>query len=87
MVAEEVTILFAADSGTVANVIDPDDLPAGCTPSGDNGEQFTGAGGEHIERYCEVDTVIGSDHGKAACTWQCTDVTRALRSIPKSDWS
>ena len=31
---EEVTILVAADAGAVANVIPPDDLPAGCVPSG-----------------------------------------------------
>ena len=80
---EEVTIVVAADSGAVTNVINPSELPAGCVPTGANGEHFVGASGEHIERYGEVDTVVSSRHGKVACTWQAADVTRALHSISK----
>ena len=79
----EVTITVAADSGAVGNVIHPNDLPAGCVPSGANGEHFIGASGEHIERFGEVDTVITGPNGKVACGWQCADVTRALQSISK----
>ena len=79
----EVTIVVAADSGAVTHVIHPSQLPAGCVPTGANGDHFTGAGGEHIERFGEVDTVLTGSHGAAACAWDCADVSRALHSIAK----
>ena len=80
---DEVTIVVAADSGAVANVINPSKLPAGCVPTGANGKHFVGASGEHIERYGEVDTVVSCSHCNLACAWQAADVTRALHSISK----
>ena len=78
----ETTIRVAADTGAVANVINPDDLPADClTELEPDGTHFTGAGGGHIERYGEVDTIISSEHGRVGCNWQCADVNRALHSI------
>ena len=79
----EVTIAVAADSCAVDNMIHPNDLPAGCVPSGANGEHFIGASGEHIERFGEVDTVITEPDGKVACGWQCANMTCALHSISK----
>ena len=79
----EVTIVVAADSGAVSHVIHPSQLPAGCVPTGANNDHFTGAGGEHIERFGEVDTVLTGSHGAAACAWDCADVSRALHSVAK----
>ena len=79
----EVTIVVAADSGAVTHVIHPSQLPAGCVPTGANNDHFTGAGGEHIERFGEVDTVLTSSHGATTCAWDCADVSRALHSIAK----
>ena len=79
----EVTIVVAADSGAVTHVIHPNQLPAGCVPTGASNDHFTGAGGEHIERFGEVDTVLTSSHGPTACAWDCADVSRALHSIAK----
>ena len=74
---------MAADSGAVTHVIHPSQLPAGCVPTGATGDHFTGAGGEHIERFGEVDTVLTGSYGPAACAWDCADVTRALHSVAK----
>ena len=79
----EVTIVVAADSGAVSHVIHPSQLPAGCVPTGANNDHFTGAGGEHIERFGEVDTVLTGSHGAAACAWDCADVSRALHSVAR----
>ena len=68
--------------GAATNVINPSELPAGCIPTGANGEHL-GASGEHIERYGEVDTVVSCSHCILACVWQAADVTRALHSISK----
>ena len=74
---------MAADSGAVTHVIHPSQLPAGCVPTGANNDHFTGAGGEHIERFGEVDTILTSSHGATSCAWDCADVSRALHSIAK----
>ena len=79
----EVTIVVAADSGAVTHVLHPSQLPAGCVPTGANNDHFTGAGGEHIERFGEVDTTLTSSHGATSCAWDCADVSRALHSIAK----
>ena len=79
----EITIVVAADSGAVTHVLHPSQLPAGCVPTGANNDQFTGAGGEHIERFGEVDTTLTSSHGATSCAWDCADVSRALHSIAK----
>ena len=78
-----ITIVVAADSGAVTHVIHPSQLPAGCVPTGANNDHFTGAGGEHIERFGEVDTILTSSHGATSCAWDCADVSRALHSIAK----
>ena len=48
---EEITITVAADTGAVANVINPDDLPAGVEPDGVVKHHFIGASNEHIENW------------------------------------
>ena len=82
-VPEGVTILVAAVSGSVANIIHPDGLPAGCVHSGANAQHFAGFGGEHIERFSEVDIATTCSHRRGACCWECADMTRALHSISK----
>ena len=79
----EVTVIVAADSSAVTHVIHPSQLPAGCVPTGATGDHFTGADGEHIKRFGEVDTVLTGSYGPEACAWDCADVTRKLRSISK----
>ena len=79
----EITIVVAADSGAVTHVIHPNQLPAGCVPTGANNDHFTGAGGEHIERFGEVDTILTGSHSSTKCAWDCADVSRALHSIAK----
>ena len=44
-------------------------------------EHATGASGEHIEHFGEVDAVLTSLYGPAACAWDCADVTRAFHLI------
>ena len=73
----------SADSVAVTHVIHPSQLTAGCVPTGANNDHFTGAGGEHIERFGEVDTTLTSSHGATSCAWDCADVSRALHSIAK----
>ena len=67
----------------MTHVIHPNQLPAGRVPTGASNDHFTGAGGEHIERFGEVDTVLTGSHGATACAWDCADVSRALHSIAK----
>ncbi len=84
MAPQEVRIKAAADTGAVDNVIGVEDLPRGAVPSGNkDGKHFVGAGGDTIERFGDVDTLIKSAHGEMACGWQVADVTRALHSISK----
>jgi hypothetical protein len=84
MAPKEVRIKAAADTGAVDNVIGVEDLPAGAVPSGNkDGKHFVGAGGDTIERYGEIDTLIKGKHGEMTCGWQVADVTRALHSISK----
>ena len=77
----EVTVIVPPDSCAVTHVIHPSQLPAGCVPTGATGDHFTGAGGEHIEHFGEVDTVLIGSYGPAACAWDCADVTRSFHSI------
>jgi hypothetical protein len=83
-VPDVVRVRAAADTGAVDNVIGPASLPRGAVPSGNkDGKHFCGAGGDTIERYGSVDTLIESIYGEMACEWQVADVTRALHSISK----
>ena len=82
--AAEVHIRPAMDSGAVANVIHPVDLPAGAAPSGNpQGKHFVGANNSEIKRYGHVDTVLkGATLPKdVTCRWQVADVTRPLNSV------
>ncbi len=81
-VAERVTIRPAMDSGSVANVLHPSDLPAGAEPSPNTtGRHFAGAGGGRIERFGTCETLLEGEHGAVTCKWQLADVTRPLHSV------
>ena len=50
---EEVTMQVAIDSGSCANVANPEDLPPNCTitPKEPHEKDFHGAGGDRIKKY------------------------------------
>ncbi len=82
--AAEVHIRPAMDSGAVANVIHPADLPAGAEPSGNpQGKHFVGANNSEIKRYGHCDTLLtgASLPREVTCRWQVADVTRPLNSV------
>ena len=82
MAVLEKTVSCAMDSGAVANVISPDDLPDDVTPSGNpEDKSFYSAGGERIRRYGYADTLMHGQAGAIGCRWQAADVTRALNSV------
>jgi hypothetical protein len=81
-VAERVMIRPAMDSGSVANVLHPSDLPAGAEPAPNTtGRHFAGAGGGRIERFGTCETLLEGEHGAVTCKWQLADVTRPLHSV------
>ncbi len=81
-VAERVAIRPAMDSGSVANVLHPSDLPAGAVPSPNTtGRHFAGARGGRIERFGSCETLLEGEHGAVSCNWQLADVTRPLHSV------
>ena len=48
------------------------------------GGNFSGAGGETIERYGEADVLMTGENGaNIGITWQAANVSRALHSISK----
>ena len=69
-------------SGSCRNVTHPKTLPAGTkvTPN-TSGKQFSGAGGEVIEKFGGCMTNIESVHGQVGCRWHVADVTRPLHSV------
>ena len=72
----------AADSGSVANTIGPEDLPEGLGPSGNpTGAEFRGANNSPIRRYGHVDTLCETKTGKHGTRWEASDVNRALQSV------
>ena len=78
---ERVPVRVAIDSGSVANVIGPDDLPEGVRPPGNPRTHFVGAGGGTIKKHGTCDTMMEGESGKCACRWQVADVTRPLHSV------
>ncbi len=79
---ESVKIKPAMDSGAVANVVHPAELPDGVevVPI-ETDTHFTGAGGGRIKRFGSCVTKLSSEHGDVGCGWQLADVTRPLHSV------
>ncbi len=79
---EKVRVRVAADSGAVANVINPGSLPSDAkpTPNADD-THFVGAGGGRIRKYGTYTSKLESEHGAVGCNWQVADVIRPLHSI------
>ncbi len=79
---ERVIIKPAVDSGAVANVLHPRDLPSDAEPVPlETDKHFVGAGGGNIERYGTCATRLEGEHGEIGCNWQLADVTRPLHSV------
>ncbi len=79
---EKVKVRPAMDSGAVANVLNPKDLPSDAEPvPNTSGKHFVGAKGDTIEKYGTCDTICETDHGMVGCHWQLADVTRPLHSV------
>ncbi len=80
--AQVVKVKVAADSGSVANVIRPADLPPDAVVvENTSGRDFVGAGGGRIRKYGSCNTMLRGKHGPIGCGWQVADVTRALHSV------
>ena len=81
---EIVKVSVAMDGGAVDNVIGPDELPAGTTPSGNTtGKHFVGASGERIHKYGHCSTMLVGAKGEVGCKWQVADVTRPLHAVSR----
>ena len=81
-IQDEVKVKVAMDSGAVAPVVNPEDLPAGCQVVKDtSGKDFVGAGGERIRKYGTAKTIMCGKHGRVLCDWRVADVTRPLHSV------
>ncbi len=79
---EEVTIRAAADSGAVANVIHPAELPCDASPEPNTtGRHFVGANNTRIEKFGSCKTKLVSEHGAVGCDWMLADVSRPLHSV------
>jgi len=86
LVAEEqVQVEVTMDSGSVVNVMHPEDLPSGCQVQKTNKtKNFVGANGGVIANHGVADTQMSPvEQGNGAevrCRWDCADVTRPLLS-------
>ena len=79
---ERVKVQVAMDSGSVDNVVHPDDLPVDVVPPGnEDGTHFSGANGSTIKKYGRVVTLLQNDQYKYGCGWEVADVTRPLHSV------
>jgi hypothetical protein len=80
----EVELVLTMDSGSVVNVMHPEDLPAGCEiQKKENSENFVGANGGAIINHGMTDTQLTPDTGQGQpvrCRWDCAEVTRPLIS-------
>ena len=78
--------MVAIDSGSVDNIVHPDDLPddVKVVPNGPGVKHFKGANDSHIERYGTIATTLKQE-GKPAIRGDCigADVSFALRSVSK----
>ena len=79
---EAVIVRPAMDSGAVAPVIHPKELPSDARPvPNTTGKHFVGANKSKIERFGSCDTLLEGEHGAVGCTWQLADVSRPLHSV------
>ena len=79
---ERVRIRPAMDSGAVANVIHPKELPDDAVVKPNtSGRHFRGANNSVIENYGDVDTPLGTPAGEVGCGWKSADVSRPLHSV------
>ena len=81
-VMQETKIWVAIDSGAVRSVAHPSVMPVGIkiTPNID-GEHFSGAGGEAIERFSECETLLTGADSQINGRWSLADVYRPLHSV------
>ena len=81
-IREKVRIRPAMDSGAVANVLHPKDLPADAEPKPNTtGRHFVGANNSKIEKYGSCVTQLESELGAIGCNLQLADVSRPLHSV------
>ncbi len=79
---EKVTIRPAVDSGAVANVVHPKDLPADVeVEPNETDSHFVGAGGSRIRKFGRCRTRLKTQHGDIGCDWQVAEVTRPLHAV------
>ena len=81
-IMEEVEVEVANDSGSVAHVVGPEDVPSNVTRfKGPNMEDFKGAGGDGIKNYGKAQVEIVQEDGTCVdCDLNVAAVTRALHS-------
>ena len=81
---EVVELEVTMDSGSIVNVLHPEDLPAGCeVEKRSSTRNFVGANGGVIENHGYADTNMQSIDDKGPeirCRWDCAEVTRPLIS-------
>ena len=79
---ERVRIRPAMDSGAVANVIHPKELPDDAVVKPNTtGKHFRGANNSVIENYGDAETILESQTGEVGCGWKVADVSRPLHSV------
>ncbi len=84
---EEVEVYVASDTGSVAHVVGPKDLPGSirvrAPPSG-KVRNFVGAGGDGIKCHGEATVELLQENGNVVSTdFQVADVVRPLHSVSK----
>jgi hypothetical protein len=80
---EIVEVEVTMDSGSIRNVMHPEDLPAGCQVERQpNTKNFVGANGGKIENHGTTETHMQDVDGgqNVRCRWDCAEVTRPLIS-------
>ncbi len=81
---EIVELEVTMDSGSIVNVLHPEDLPAGCeVEKRATTRNFVGANGGVIENHGYADTNMTAMDDKGPeirCRWDCAEVTRPLIS-------
>ena len=74
--AERVKLQVVIDSGTMANAINPEELPCDVAPEPNiSGWHFVNAQGGTIEKFGSCSTVMEGAHGTVGCNWQIADIT------------
>jgi hypothetical protein len=80
--AQRVRIKAAIDSGAVANVIHPRELPEDAEPEpNETDTHFSGAGGGRITKYGFCKTILEQNGAQVGCNWSLADVTRPLHAV------